>query len=264
MSAARADTHDAGAAAAAGVAGSWSAAARFAIYYAPPRASRWWDAGSAWLGRDAESGFAHEAHAEFPALSQALADLTKAPRRYGWHGTLVAPFRLADGVRPHDLVDAARRWAQTRTGFTLPVEAATLGDFVALRPADADSDARMRELAADALRSFAALRAKPPAADLERRLAAPLTERQRALLVQWGYPYVFDEFRFHMTLSNSLDLGQDRTAMVAWWHAQMQQLGPLPVDGIALFVEPAPGEPFVLWQRHMFGTTEVNEACKAV
>ncbi|CAB3761655.1 DUF1045 domain-containing protein [Paraburkholderia humisilvae] len=261
MNAARADRHGADAAAAAGAAGSWSATARFAIYYAPPRASGWWDAGCAWLGRDAERGATHEADAEFPSLSQALAELTQAPRRYGWHGTLVAPFRLADGVRPHDLVDAAQRWTQTKTGFALPVAVATLGDFVALRPADDDGDARMRELAADALRTFAGLRAKPPAADLERRLAAPLSERQRALLVEWGYPYVFDEFRFHMTLSNSLDLEQDRAAIVGWWQARMSQLGPLPVDGMAIFVEPAPGEPFVLWQRFAFGSTaEVNFA----
>ncbi|MFC0574940.1 DUF1045 domain-containing protein [Paraburkholderia solisilvae] len=240
-----------------GSATNWSAAARFAIYYAPPRASGWWDAGSAWLGRDAERAFsAHEADAEYPLLSRARAELTHAPRRYGWHGTLVAPFRLADGVRPADLVDAAQRWAQTRTGFALPVEAATLGNFVALRPAGAEADARMRELAADALRRFAPLRAAPAAADLERRLAAPLTERQRALLVEWGYPYVFDEFRFHMTLSNSLDSAQDRETIVAWWHRQVQRLGPLPVDGIALFVEPAPGEPFVVWQRCVFKSVE--------
>jgi putative phosphonate metabolism protein len=254
MSAARADIQGADVASVAGAASSWSAAARFAIYYAPPRMSRWWDAGSAWLGRDAEHGFAHEAHAGFPALSQAHAELTKAPRRYGWHGTLVAPFRLAERVRPHDLVDAAQRWVQTKAGFVLPVEAATLGDFVALRPADEEGEARIRELASDALRTFATLRAAPAAADLERRLAAPLSERQRALLVKWGYPYVFDEFRFHMTLSDSLDLPQDRATMVAWWQAKMPELGPLPVDGIALFVEPAPGEPFVLWQRLAFKT----------
>ncbi|GAB7526402.1 DUF1045 domain-containing protein [Paraburkholderia sp. 2C] len=236
-----------------------SAASRYAIYYAPPRGSAWWDAGSGWLGRDAENGEAHAPRADFPSLSQSLAGLTNDPRRYGWHGTLVAPFRLADGVQPRDVVDAAQRWTRTQTRFALPVEAATLGRFVALRPAGEAADARMRELASDALRAFAALRAAPSAADLERRLAAPLTERQRALLVEWGYPYVFDEFRFHMTLSNALENARDRAAIVQWWHARAQQLGPLPVDGIALFVEPAPGEPFVLWQRIPFGALGASD-----
>ncbi len=251
---------------AAGRVANWSAAARFAIYYAPPRESAWWEAGSSWLGRDAESGVSYEnnARAGLPALSRALAELTSAPRRYGWHGTLVAPFRIADGVHPDDLLRAAHRWTQSTAGFALEIEAATLGDFVALRPAMQSGEQQMRELASDALRTFAALRAAPAAADIERRLAAPLTERQRALLVEWGYPYVFDEFRFHMTLSNSLESAQDRAAIVAWWHAQTQRLGPLPVNEAALFVEPAPGEPFVLWQRLAFKTEEVKQACKAV
>jgi putative phosphonate metabolism protein len=241
-----------------------AAGARFAIYYAPSRASTWWDAGSSWLGRDAQSGASYEAHGELPPLSQALADLTSAPRRYGWHGTLVAPFRLADGVHPDELLRVAQRWAQSKAGFALAVEAATLGDFVALRPAMQDGEQQMRDLAADALRTFAVLRAAPAAADVARRLEAPLTERQRALLVEWGYPYVFDEFRFHMTLSNSLESAPDRAAMLAWWDTQIQHLGPLPVDGAAVFVEPAPGAPFMLWQRLAFKTTEVEEACRAV
>ncbi|GAB2882865.1 hypothetical protein GCM10027093_17800 [Paraburkholderia jirisanensis] len=301
---------------------SWSQHARFAIYYAPSRASEWWAAGSAWLGRDAEredefeavekpsaaaypgdegpvdGGLAaaaysgneqpadgnlteeqradeyrvaehriaerrageappYEAHAPHPQLSGALADLTAAPRRYGWHGTLVAPFRLADGVRPDDLLGAVQRWARTRSGFALPVDVTLLGDFVALRPASDEGDALMRGLAADAMRTFAPLRAAPTAAELERRLAGGrLTERQRALLVEWGYPYVFDEFRFHMTLSNSLASAHDCVAMVDWWQREAERLGPLPVQSVALFVEPAPGEPFVLWRRLAFRTAE--------
>lgn len=275
----------------------WPRHARFAIYYAPPRESIWWAAGSTWLGRDAQhrdggepmmdeaaadqrpaheatadeppalelaardrragEAPAYEAHAEHPPLSGPLAELTAAPRRYGWHGTLVAPFRLADGVRADDLLVAVQRWARTRSGFSLPVEVATLGDFVALRPASDEGDALMRGLAADALRTFAPLRAAPSVAELERRMAGGrLTERQQALLVEWGYPYVFDEFRFHMTLSNALASAHDCVAIVDWWQREAGRLGPLPVQGVALFVEPAPGEPFVLWQRLAFRTAE--------
>jgi hypothetical protein len=117
----------------------------------------------------------------------------------------------------------------------------------------------MRELASSALRTLGGLRAKPSAADLARRLAAPLTERQRSLLIEWGYPYVFDEFRFHMTLSSSLEAADERAALVAWWHERAAGLGPLVVDSAALFVEPAPGEPFVLWQRLPFQTGGVAQ-----
>ena len=225
----------------------WSAEARFALYYAPSRESVWWQAGSTWLGRDAQSG-ERCAQPQPPGLARPLAALTDAPRRYGWHGTLVAPFRLGAGLTQHEVLAAARAWALAQQAFTLQVEAATLGDFVALRPADAEGEARIRELASSALQSLDGLRAQPLAADLERRLAAPLSERQRALLLQWGYPYVFDEFRFHMTLSSSLADADERATLLAWWRERTPALGPLAIDRAALFVEPAPGEPFVLWQ----------------
>ena len=235
----------------------WSSGSRFAVYYAPSRGSVWWRAGSAWLGRDAESG--EPCVAPQPeGLTRPLADLTDAPRRYGWHGTLVAPFRLAEGVTQQNVLEATRRWAHTQSSFALPVEAATLGDFVALRPADQNGEASIGTVAASALRSLDALRARPSAADLARRLAAPLSERQRALLTEWGYPYVFDEFRFHMTLSSSLADADERATLVAWWQAQTPALGPLAIDHAALFVEPAPGEPFVLWQRVPFQPSEVK------
>jgi len=229
----------------------WPPEARFAIYYAPPRESGWWQAGCAWLGRDAESGAIHPPP-RLGTLGREIADLTVAPRRYGWHGTLVAPFRLRDGVTSGGVLDAALAWARHQTPFLLPVEAALLSRFVALRPAAASGDAALRALAADALRTLDALRARPPAADIERRLAAPLTERQRELLLAWGYPYVFDEFRFHMTLSDSLSADDECDALIRHWHAEAARLGPLPVDGAALFVEPSPGAPFVLWRRLPF------------
>lgn len=235
----------------------WPSTARFALYYAPPAASAWWHAGSEWLGRDAERNVVCTAP-QPDGLARPLAELTQAPRRYGWHGTLVAPFRLADSVTQHDVLAVAQRWARSRAAFMLPVDAAQLGKFIALRPATPAGEASMRELASSALQAVAALRAAPSAADLARRLEAPLTERQRALLIEWGYPYVFDEFRFHMTLSNSLDDAHERDVLLAWWHARVPTLGALPVSGAALFVEPEPGAPFVLWQRLAFAAADLE------
>lgn len=233
----------------------WSAATRFAIYYAPPRESAWWRAGCAWLGRDPETG--ETLGAPQPAgVDRPLASLTAAPRRYGWHGTIVPPFRLAPGVTPEALFAAAQAWAAPRARFEVAAEAATLGRFVALRPADDSGDDALRELAADALRSLAPLRAAQTPAELARRLDAPLTARQRTFVEEWGYPYVFDEFRFHMTLSDSLDDAREREALVAAWNAQMHDAGALPLDGLALFVEPQPGAPFALWRRVAFAGGE--------
>ena len=74
----------------------WKDGVRFAVYYAPSFESAWWRAGSTWLGRDAQSG-ATGVPPQPPGLQRPLTELTGAPRRYGWHGTLVAPFRPAGG-----------------------------------------------------------------------------------------------------------------------------------------------------------------------
>src|SRR5690606_17440750 len=148
------------------------------------------------------------------------------PRRYGWHGTLVAPFTLADGVTASDLAEEARSWAGSQRRFALDVEAMVLDQFIALRPARGVGEAQLREMAADALRRFAPLRAPLSPQDLDRRLRAPLTDRQRALLAVWHYPFVLDEFRFHMTLTDTLDDERLHPPVVAWWRDQIGRMGP--------------------------------------
>ncbi|MDB5789717.1 DUF1045 domain-containing protein [Caballeronia mineralivorans] len=232
----------------------WTPDARIALYYAPPASSAWWHAGCEWLGRDAETGRSIEAPAEpgISALGQTIAALTGSPRRYGWHGTLVAPFRPAEGVTPRRVLSVAREWANHIDCFNVPLSAVEMGHFVALRARAENDDETIRRIAASALHSLAPLRARPSAEDTERRLASGLNERQRALLHEWGYPYVLDEFRFHMTLCDSLDTASVRTAIVSLWQARAEALGPLPFHGAALFVQPQPGAPFTLWQRLPF------------
>jgi hypothetical protein len=240
-----------------GKAFAWTSESRFAIYYAPSRTSPWWDAGCRWLSRDPESG-AVLAPPVIPALAARLRDvpgLSRSPQRYGWHGTLVAPARSVAHTTLVDIVRRARAWAARQSAFDLTVEAAALEQFVAIRPATAEGAAAISTLAADALHEFAPLRAMPSEQDRQRRLAADLNARQRELLERWGYPYVLDEFRFHMTLSDSIE-PDDRAALIDWWRPQLAELGPMPIDSAALFVEPQPGKPFVLAARLPFGEAQ--------
>jgi len=230
----------------------WTPDARTALYYAPPAASAWWHAGSEWLGRDAETGESMEPPV-VPALGQPVASLTVAPRRYGWHGTFVPPFHIAEGYNTEHVVLAAKEWAKRIAPFEVPLQAADLGRFVALRAAQSEHDGAIRDIAASALHALASLRARPSPEDTEKRLAPHLTPRQRALLLEWGYPYVLDEFRFHMTLSDSIDSEAQRTAIRTLWQARSEALGPLPFHGAALFVQAHRDAPFSLWQRLPFG-----------
>jgi len=237
---------------------SFGPAARFALYYAPPVTSPWWPAGCAWLQRDPSSSVVLSPP-DVPGLSRPLAELTSEPRRYGWHATLVAPFTCRPGIDGPAVLQLAADWAARQQGFTLPARVALLERFVALQAAirhtsGAAEEAALRALAADAVRTFAPLRAAPGAAEVAKRRKMQLSARQEALMLEWGYPFVFDEFRFHLTLSNSV-AAADAQIMLDWWARQMEVLGPLPIDGAAIYVQPQPGADFLLWQRLPFGAT---------
>lgn len=225
---------------------------RIALYYAPPAASAWWRAGCEWLGRDPESGAVFD-HAGLSSADRLeFQRVIEAPRRYGWHATLVAPFRRADGVDPQQVLDIARNWADGIAQRDIPVNAALMGRFVALRATHESDDALLRDVAASALREVSACRARAAAADIERRIAPGMSERQVALLREWDYPYVLDEFRFHMTVSGSLQDRAAQEAVASEWNHRIATLGRLPFHGAALFVETQPGADFMLWQRLPF------------
>ena len=220
---------------------------RYALYFAPAAAHPLWSAGCAWLGRDPESGGAGEGG---PHRGD--------PRRYGFHATLKPPFALRDGTTPSQLLGALTRFVDERAAFAMPpLQVAALGDFLALRPVDPDAAAPgqpLRELADDCVRLFDPFRRPPSAAEIARRVAARLDEWQRANVDRWGYPHVFEHWRFHMTLSDSLADDSLRAALQAdaARHFAEALAQPLRCDGVALFVEDAPGADFRLLRRFGF------------
>ena len=172
---------------------------RYAIYYTPPPFSRLAEFGAGILGYDCFHG-ADVAHAALPGIQpEILALITVQPRRYGFHATIVAPFEL-HGTSEAELGDAvaafARAHAPQRCG---PLTVGTIGTFVALLPERVNDG--VAKLAEACVRAFNGHRKPMSSADRERRLLGGLTPHQVELMDRWGYPYVFDEFRFHMTLT---------------------------------------------------------------
>lgn len=168
---------------------------RYAIYFTPPTDGKLHHFGEAVI----------EGRGSLPTgLSDMLSSTVQAePRRYGFHATLKAPFALARGQSEALLLAHAKAFARERRPVILPPLATVLmGDFVALvcvAPPDA-----LSELAAACVRSFEPYRAALSEHDRLRRLSAPLTPRQIRNLDAWGYPYVFEDFVFHMTLTGRL------------------------------------------------------------
>ena len=76
---------------------------RIAIYYTAAPDNPLASAGSAWLGWDL---FKAEFVEQEVVGDLSLDKLTARPRKYGFHATLKAPFRLADGFGLDDLIES--------------------------------------------------------------------------------------------------------------------------------------------------------------
>lgn len=226
---------------------------RYAVYFAPDRDTVLHRFGSAWLGRDAILG----EDLKQPALtgfdSEQQGALTATARGYGFHATLKPPFHLKPGTSAEDLLEDATRFAAARAPFEIELVVRNLSGFIALM--QKDSKAEMRELAADCVRHFDPLRALPSEADLEKRRAAGLSGEQELMLQRWGYPYVMNEFRFHMTLSKRIGDDAERDALIKeiLAHGSEALAHPVKVDAISVFHQEHRKAPFLRLDHFPFG-----------
>ena len=225
---------------------------RYAIYYAPEQDSDLWQKASGWLGRDAYSGEVRD-RPGFPELEGLDLDaLTSDPRGYGFHATLKAPFELAETATETDLLTFAAAFSRARSAFSAKITADRIGLFHALRLMEPSED--MSALHEACVKAFDPFRAPLTDHDIARRRRAKLTEDQDQKLLTWGYPYIFDEFRFHMTLTSAIrdEKLSDRIGAVLSDHFRTDS-GPHLFDGIAIFRQPDRESPFDIIGRMTFG-----------
>lgn len=221
---------------------------RAAIYFIPPADAPLTRLAAEWLGRDAFASLPASAPQRAP--EPWLAPLVAEPARYGFHATMKAPFRLADGMSMEALDEALAAFCAKQAAPTIrSLALRRISGFFALVPDRAEPE--LDTLAAETVRHFEPFRASLSPAEFARRKPESLSERQRAYLAEWGYPYVFEAFRFHMTLTGRVP-DEAAPAVEAVLLARFEPvLGrPLPVDGLALFREDAPGAPFTVQSRH--------------
>ena len=208
---------------------------RYAIYYAPARDTVLDRFGAQLLGYDAWTG----GELSFPDFAvQAAPDwreLTSDPRKYGFHATLKAPLSLAPGRTEAELLAACASFAERPRPIPVikPVVDAISG-FIAVIPAERSN--WLDRLAADIVSSFDGFRAQLTHEDRARRNPSALTSRQRDHLDRWGYPYVMEDFRFHMTFTGRLDAAR-REPVLAMLRQRFSEIGivQLAIDRIALF-----------------------------
>jgi len=172
---------------------------RYAIYYAPAPKAEWATFATSWLGWDMRAGRPVE-HPQIPDIS--VSQITRTPRKYGLHATLKPPFRLADGITQSDLEAACHTLSQRLSPVSLgQLQLTRMGRFLALcQP----SSPELSRFAGACVCDLDHLRAPLTPEELARRRKARLTQRQEGNLTTWGYPYVLDDFRFHVTLTGRL------------------------------------------------------------
>lgn len=219
---------------------------RYAIYHAPAPGKAWWKFGSHWLGRDERTGSALPQVAAGQLSWSELASITAQPRRYGFHATLKAPFRLAEGTTESELVSRVDQLA----GSLAPVPLGTLvpiwmNGFVALVPAR--ENPALNALAQTCVVELDDLRAPLTEAEIAHREPGKLDARGCQLLREFGYPLVLERFRFHMSLTGPIDaaLAGRVIAQIANPVARLNIEAPPVLDRLCIFVEAQPGAGFL-------------------
>lgn len=215
---------------------------RFAIYFAPSAASNLWEKAAVWLGRDAKDGDLFSGPVAGIDRDRLL-NFTQSANRYGFHATLKAPMALAEDTTEAELRAAMTEFATRHQPFDLgKPQLASLDGFLALLVGENE---HLQDFAAHVVEDFDRFRAPMNIKDREARVAKGLSERQIELLDAYGYPYVFEEFRFHMTLSDRLaeaDAAEVEQAAQTWFGPVLEE--PLVLDRLSLFHEPETGTPF--------------------
>ena len=218
---------------------------RYAIYFAPKEGSPLENFGKKWLNRTAEhlnstpestpQGFSYQEHL----------GLVATPKHYGFHATLKAPFELRDNKSEQELYTAFEEFSATSPAFTLQgLQLRNIGKFIALAPLHQEE--KLTSLHSNLVKEFDEFRAHINEFDKNRYAAKYLNADEQKYLDQYGYPYIFDLFQFHLTLTGTLTLDEEDIYL-----KKLKELTkdicntPLVIDQISLFYQPSRKDPFI-------------------
>lgn len=234
---------------------------RFAIYFVPPPLDSLGHRAAQWLGRDPHTGNASPLVPVGRLTADDVAFHTSSARRYGFHATMKAPFRLADGRSEAELSEALRTFCASEFAFVVPrMKISRIGQFFALMPARPSVE--IDAIACKTVMAFERFRAPLNDAETARRQPDKLSAAQLRNLFRWGYPHVLDTFRFHMTLTGQVPDSDHDTVAAAlneWFAPVIRQ--PMHFGSLSLMTEAEPGAPFLVREHCPLGA--LNERMTA-
>src|SRR5262249_53560838 len=225
----------------------WSAMdePRYAIYFVPPADCALYRFGAVVLGSDCYPGEGLRHPQDIALSASEWAQLPHEPRKYGFHATLKAPFRLLPPFTEMDLTAELERFAAIpRTLPAIEPAIRSLARFIAVVAA-APSMALDR-LAADGVMAFDRFRRPLTSHEREQRLGAGLSEPPIHNLDRSAYPYSFEDFRFHLTLTGPI-AAERRASILALLQARFNDIDgghSLPITQLALVRQDTRSTPF--------------------
>ncbi len=237
---------------------------RYAICFTPAANDPLSHAAANWLGRNVFSGQMVEPTAIRGMSIHEVAFHTAVPRRYGFHGALKAPFRLASDVSEAQLLRDLMRFCGTLTPFSIArLEVARTGGSYSLVPSRPCE--HVHYLASAIVQQFDGYRAPLSDADIERSDPDGLSAAQFANLHRWGSPYVMDEFRFHMPLTGPVSL-PDMARIEQTLRSVFEPVlgNPVKIANVALMIEEGNGGPFRVHSLHPMGKVSARRERVAV
>ena len=181
---------------------------RVAIYFLPKKNSSLENFGKNLLGRDInkkkkisltrrQKYFINRGFTYFDELK----DYCEEPAKYGFHATLKAPFRLKRNVKTKNFYDVISHIAAQHSRFKIKglkiVYSKKFTLITSRKP-----NKLLINLENDLVKHLDTFRAELNKTDIKKRIPDSLTIKQNKYLKEWGYPFVFDQFKFHMTLMN--------------------------------------------------------------
>lgn len=228
---------------------------RYAIYFVPAAESKLYRYGSSVLGYDCYTGAPVDFPQEFGAGAVNWNEVTAAPRRYGFHATLKAPFHLSPSCTERQLVNALQNFARLGHAIHSFAPAVQLfNGFVAVVPVK--DQALLDALAASCTTLFDAYRAPMSPQERARRIALGLSHSQIRNLDRWGHPYVLSEFRFHLTLTGIVPPRRRKAVietLLDSFHRMRVELS-IAIDRLALVKQETPDSAFRLVSKSRLGT----------
>ncbi len=227
---------------------------RYAIYYAPELGSPLDKFGQAWLGRDTRTGNRIRQPEVVGVYSRELQNIVSPATLYGFHGTLKPPFFLSVPELKETLVRELKTFAAEESPFLLPrLVLAHMGRFLVLQPER--TDGQINQLSERCVRRFDSFRRPPSAEELNGRCFLGLNSSQEKNLIEWGYPYVMDQFKFHLTLTGPIIDVHLSEHLFNELERQLEgiDLSAIRVASICLFVQTEKDQPFMLHSRYQFG-----------